>query len=130
MRRGLENKVWLTKADNKIETLLPTIQFSYKNGSFTSSLMGDYNLDNILTAIAIGEHLKVDLQDIRDGIAEYQPDNNRSQLIQKGTNRSEEHTSELQSRSDLVCRFLLEKKKKESKQETALPSRKLAYTTC
>src|SRR5450432_4568623 len=27
-------------------------------------------------------------------------------------NRSEEHTSELQSRSDLVCRLLLEKKKK------------------
>jgi len=86
MSRGLENKVLFTKADTKIETLLPTIQFSYKNVSFTSSLMGDYNLDNILTAIAIGEHLKVDLQDIRDGIAEYQPDNNRSQLIQKGTN--------------------------------------------
>src|SRR5690349_23963654 len=28
------------------------------------------------------------------------------------TNRSEEHTSELQSRRDLVCRLLLEKKKK------------------
>src|SRR2546428_9756577 len=28
------------------------------------------------------------------------------------TLRSEEHTSELQSRSDLVCRLLLEKKKK------------------
>src|SRR2546428_3361831 len=28
-----------------------------------------------------------------------------------GVNRSEEHTSELQSRSDLVCRLLLEKKK-------------------
>src|SRR2546428_5993089 len=28
------------------------------------------------------------------------------------TPRSEEHTSELQSRSDLVCRLLLEKKKK------------------
>src|SRR2546421_3200016 len=28
--------------------------------------------------------------------------------------RSEEHTSELQSRSDLVCRLLLEKKKKQS----------------
>jgi UDP-N-acetylmuramoyl-tripeptide--D-alanyl-D-alanine ligase len=86
MSRGLENKVLFTKADCKIETLVPTIQFSYKNVSFTSSLMGDYNLDNILTAIAIGEHLKVDLQAIRDGIAEYQPDNNRSQLIQKGTN--------------------------------------------
>src|SRR5206468_12180845 len=29
-----------------------------------------------------------------------------------GRSRSEEHTSELQSRSDLVCRLLLEKKKK------------------
>src|SRR2546421_13018247 len=29
-----------------------------------------------------------------------------------GAPRSEEHTSELQSRSDLVCRLLLEKKKK------------------
>src|SRR5206468_12846273 len=31
------------------------------------------------------------------------------------TIRSEEHTSELQSRSDLVCRLLLEKKKKKKK---------------
>src|SRR2546421_1329498 len=31
------------------------------------------------------------------------------------SDRSEEHTSELQSRSDLVCRLLLEKKKKQSK---------------
>src|SRR5438105_13379031 len=30
-------------------------------------------------------------------------------------NRSEEHTSELQSRVDLVCRLLLEKKKKKNK---------------
>src|SRR2546421_1147770 len=32
--------------------------------------------------------------------------------ILAGIQRSEEHTSELQSRSDLVCRLLLEKKKK------------------
>src|SRR5260221_144055 len=31
-----------------------------------------------------------------------------------GNIRSEEHTSELQSHSDLVCRLLLEKKKKKS----------------
>src|SRR5438034_8315728 len=31
--------------------------------------------------------------------------------------RSEEHTSELQSHSDLVCRLLLEKKKKKKKQK-------------
>src|SRR5438874_7251487 len=30
--------------------------------------------------------------------------------------RSEEHTSELQSRRDLVCRLLLEKKKKKTRQ--------------
>src|SRR5437868_12591226 len=34
-----------------------------------------------------------------------------------GFGRSEEHTSELQSRFDLVCRLLLEKKKKQ-KQDT------------
>src|SRR5260221_7128242 len=32
------------------------------------------------------------------------------------TGRSEEHTSELQSHSDLVCRLLLEKKKKKKEQ--------------
>src|SRR5690349_22113261 len=32
-----------------------------------------------------------------------------------GDSRSEEHTSELQSRRDLVCRLLLEKKKKKQK---------------
>src|SRR5437588_3842253 len=33
-----------------------------------------------------------------------------------GRSRSEEHTSELQSHSDLVCRLLLEKKKKYKRQ--------------
>src|SRR2546428_5138338 len=33
--------------------------------------------------------------------------------------RSEEHTSELQSRSDLVCRLLLEKKKTKTKTVTS-----------
>src|SRR2546428_10342296 len=35
--------------------------------------------------------------------------------------RSEEHTSELQSRSDLVCRLLLEKKKNRSRRLTSQP---------
>src|SRR5206468_12244732 len=34
--------------------------------------------------------------------------------------RSEEHTSELQSRSDLVCRLLLEKKKKKNKKNKTI----------
>src|SRR2546429_1989075 len=36
----------------------------------------------------------------------------------KKATRSEEHTSELQSRLHLVCRLLLEKKKKKNKQST------------
>src|SRR2546428_10150367 len=41
--------------------------------------------------------------------------------------RSEEHTSELQSRSDLVCRLLLEKKKKQP--VGVLYDRRLAVVT-
>src|SRR2546421_7967398 len=37
---------------------------------------------------------------------------NRATSPTRNESRSEEHTSELQSRSDLVCRLLLEKKKK------------------
>src|SRR2546430_7024663 len=36
----------------------------------------------------------------------------REETNQAGYGRSEEHTSELQSQSNLVCRLLLEKKKK------------------
>src|SRR3712207_8536558 len=35
----------------------------------------------------------------------------RGRLLQRAADRSEEHTSELQSRQYLVCRLLLEKKK-------------------
>src|SRR2546428_8246426 len=44
--------------------------------------------------------------------------------------RSEEHTSELQSRSDLVCRLLLEKKKKklQSKPPLSVPSPRHDHT--
>src|SRR5699024_12769153 len=38
-----------------------------------------------------------------------------TQPVRSMWNRSEEHTSELQSRFDLVCRLLLEKNKQESK---------------
>src|SRR5699024_11334158 len=43
-----------------------------------------------------------------------------AQSTQRG--RSEEHTSELQSRFDLVCRLLLEKKNKKSKTYTNVTS--------
>src|SRR2546430_4951250 len=39
--------------------------------------------------------------------------------------RSEEHTSELQSQSNLVCRLLLEKKKKTKKRTTRMSTSKV-----
>src|SRR2546427_9328171 len=43
----------------------------------------------------------------------------RSTDANPGRPRSEEHTSELQSQSNLVCRLLLEKKKKKKIQDNA-----------
>src|SRR2546428_7303693 len=45
-----------------------------------------------------------------------------------GSGRSEEHTSELQSRSDLVCRLLLEKKKNKNVVPRVHPI--THYTSC
>src|SRR5699024_12750264 len=42
--------------------------------------------------------------------------------VRSFANRSEEHTSELQSRFDLVCRLLLEKKKKKTHKNLLLTS--------
>ncbi|MFB1004631.1 MAG: UDP-N-acetylmuramoyl-tripeptide--D-alanyl-D-alanine ligase [Bacteroidia bacterium] len=86
MSRSIEHKIKFSKQDCTISALVPAIAFTYKSMAFTSPLMGDYNLDNIVTAIAVGEHLNVELADIRDAIVAYKPDNNRSQLLEKGTN--------------------------------------------
>src|SRR5437868_9363412 len=62
------------------------------------------------------DHLKPELKrPARAGRFAIQPDA-PSVVSRAGRNvRSEEHTSELQSRFDLVCRLLLEKKKKEAR---------------
>src|SRR3989442_11964760 len=49
------------------------------------------------------------------------PELNSTGADQKVSERSEEHTSELQSRPHLVCRLLLEKKKKIQCRNTASP---------
>jgi UDP-N-acetylmuramoyl-tripeptide--D-alanyl-D-alanine ligase len=51
-----------------------------------SNLIGKYNAENILSAICIGKHLKVDDDAIASGIAAYVPDNSRSQIIKAGNN--------------------------------------------
>src|SRR5215204_7255888 len=58
----------------------------------------------VLTRVDGRDTPEVDL--VEEGVGRERP----------GQLRSEEHTSELQSHSDLVCRLLLEKKKKKNKQ--------------
>lgn len=56
------------------------------NYSIKSQLTGAYNLDNILAAICIGVYFKLSAAQINKGIADYQPKNNRSQIVQTETN--------------------------------------------
>src|SRR5260370_6384307 len=53
----------------------------------------------------------------------------KARLSSGPTRRSEEHTSELQSHLNLVCRLLLEKKKKNKYQENILRSQQ-KYSIC
>src|SRR2546430_7301422 len=49
-------------------------------------------------------------------------------ILERHRGRSEEHTSELQSQSNLVCRLLLEKKKKKKKTNKSTNMRKISQT--
>src|SRR6266496_4312505 len=55
-------------------------------------------------------HDALPISDFRDDQQALHP--RPAEYFESGNRRSEEHTSELQSRRDLVCRLLLEKKKK------------------
>src|SRR3712207_8482845 len=57
-------------------------------------------------------HLRGGDDPAREGRADEGPDEHRAPESRQAALRSEEHTSELQSRQYLVCRLLLEKKKK------------------
>src|SRR5206468_11795806 len=58
------------------------------------------------------------LLSLRKGVGARRPRQQNHPQTEPVKLRSEEHTSELQSRSDLVCRLLLEKKKKKNKKKT------------
>jgi UDP-N-acetylmuramoyl-tripeptide--D-alanyl-D-alanine ligase len=51
-----------------------------------SQIIGNYNFNNIQTAIAVGKYFKVPSNKIKQAIENYVPSNNRSQIIKKETN--------------------------------------------
>lgn len=58
-----------------------------EDSMINTRLVGEYNYPNVLTAVAVGTHFGVPLQEIKAAIESYEPDNSRSQWLQKGSNR-------------------------------------------
>ncbi|WP_128546429.1 UDP-N-acetylmuramoyl-tripeptide--D-alanyl-D-alanine ligase [Larkinella soli] len=65
----------------------PVIAYRDEAGNeVTTHLSGRYNFDNIATALCIGKYFGVPAGDANEAVAAYNPTNNRSQVIRKGSN--------------------------------------------
>lgn len=82
-----------TKADvyGELITLNPFIYLIWEYKGMQSSLqtkmIGAYNMENILAAIAIGCYFGVEKEEIEAAVQNFTPHDNRSQLIDTGNNR-------------------------------------------
>ena len=68
----------------------PFLQVEFTNGPtgvVHTSLVGSYNLPNVLAAVAVGRFFGVEEEKIKRAIETYLPSNSRSQMVQKGSNR-------------------------------------------
>jgi UDP-N-acetylmuramoyl-tripeptide--D-alanyl-D-alanine ligase len=55
--------------------------------SIKTNLVGEYNLPNILLAVAIGKYFNVPEEKIKRALENYVPSNSRSQLLEKDSNK-------------------------------------------
>lgn len=65
----------------------PFVTISKSNTIISTHLIGLYNANNINAAITIGTYFNVDEAAIKEALERYMPENNRSQLLTKGTNQ-------------------------------------------
>ena len=70
-----------------VKSINPTINISIDNILIESNLFGQYNIDNIAAAICVGKYFNLGNENIKAGIERYIPENNRSQIIKKGSNK-------------------------------------------
>lgn len=76
----------------KVTGNTPFLAFDWKSGTdetvypVQTRLIGEYNFDNALAAVAIGCYLGVGPESINWALEEYTPQNNRSQLKETGKN--------------------------------------------
>lgn len=95
MSRGIEKIDWYGTQNGSVTGHViqsePLLEVAVTNGvSFTNlktQLVGEYNLPNILCAVAAGKHFNVPDEKIKQAIEAYSPDNSRSQLIERGSNK-------------------------------------------
>jgi len=71
---------------NSKGSFLTVLITSPLNQEIHCHLVGDYNLPNVLCAVAVGLHFKVPEQKIKQAIEAYEPGNSRSQMVLKDTN--------------------------------------------
>jgi UDP-N-acetylmuramoyl-tripeptide--D-alanyl-D-alanine ligase len=65
----------------------PFVSYQDTQGNIIQThLTGRYNFENIAAALAIGDYFGVPTYEANQAVAAYNPTNNRSQIIQKGTN--------------------------------------------
>lgn len=57
-----------------------------KEVAVNTKLVGSYNADNVIAAIAVGRHFGVSLEDAAQAVSAYQPSNNRSQMTRTQRN--------------------------------------------
>jgi UDP-N-acetylmuramoyl-tripeptide--D-alanyl-D-alanine ligase len=81
------NKTLTTNVSIDFIEAQPFVKCSYSNLTIESQLIGDYNFNNIAAAITIATYFKVDSMAIKQAIEDYIPANNRSQIIQKSSNK-------------------------------------------
>ncbi|MNK60945.1 UDP-N-acetylmuramoyl-tripeptide--D-alanyl-D-alanine ligase [compost metagenome] len=104
-------------ADLNIQNITanPFVVIEYNDFAIESHLIGLYNANNINAATAIGKYFDVKESDIKSAIENYIPANNRSQMMQKGSNEIilDAYNANPSSMAVAITNFLqLDKKKK------------------
>ena len=65
----------------------PTIILEVNNNIIESTLFGNYNIQNIISAVTIGMYLQIPIEKISNGISNYTSSNNRSQIVEINSNK-------------------------------------------
>lgn len=75
------------EAETKGELLTVNTVMDRTEISIATQLVGDYNLPNVLAAVALGYEFGISANEIKAAIENYKPSNSRSQLVEAGSNK-------------------------------------------